>query len=716
MRRMKWLAGVAAVVMLIGAPAGAAIKVTTITPLVSDICGLCQAPQVRLPITVEGLPADKQLSVAVKLVSLGNKQDSVYRAGVKPSIVAVEGGLELQVSVAPGALREQGTYVVALEFSAPGEPIVATTLQLVRAPAALQPPGTLIVERVLATPWSEPGGVGPPLALLEMSQRTGLVDVKVVGPSPQANERVHFTGQLTACPEQPPNEDTNASGLQLPPGQVRCLQYSTKGNFPWGSQVQSYSLRASELAAPVPVTFDVRTRLSRIYVLIYVLLGSAIGFLVKIKLQQDIDRRQAVALALALEQEVATDLERHQDSLFRSALADFLAKLQKGRAAGNVEAIVAARTALESERRTALADLAARRTTAAQLFDRVQTIVETQWQLPAGPLQAIAALRLTVASIRGFLARDAVNEAAESMKAALKETRDHLSSSLVEWQDGTIDLFDRVVASPVGLSPGTGAVATTAVAEARMRIGATQLSPTASADEVIAALSAASNEWRSARKVARVIGLALDQETDRVAAILGRTREALPKVVTAVEQVKQAILDGIDRPDRGATLARLALEALGKAWRETFEGIGGAALPAAVTDPLDQQRFGEAAIALVTFLRGEADSASLVRRNVVPAVAADDPAAPIQMFATTPRPEDRLAPIQALLARTQREIAIAKLFQTMVVLLLACIIGYGLFAPKFIGDYQDLVIIFFWAFALDLSVDAVTRLAPTARR
>lgn len=40
-------------------------------------------------------------------------------------------------------------------------------------------------------------------------------------------------------------------------------------------------------------------------------------------------------------------------------------------------------------------------------------------------------------------------------------------------------------------------------------------------------------------------------------------------------------------------------------------------------------------MALVTFLRGESDSTSLVQRDVVPAVAADDPAAPIQRFATT---------------------------------------------------------------------------------
>jgi hypothetical protein len=38
------------------------------------------------------------------------------------------------------------------------------------------------------------------------------------------------------------------------------------------------------------------------------------------------------------------------------------------------------------------------------------------------------------------------------------------------------------------------------------------------------------------------------------------------------------------------------------------------------------------------------------------------------------------------------------------------------FEPKFIGVYQDFVTIFFWAFTLDLTLDSVTKLAPTVRR
>jgi hypothetical protein len=62
------------------------------------------------------------------------------------------------------------------------------------------------------------------------------------------------------------------------------------------------------------------------------------------------------------------------------------------------------------------------------------------------------------------------------------------------------------------------------------------------------------------------------------------------------------------------------------------------------------------------------------------------------------------------------EIAGAKLWQSLTVGLLSGIVAYGLFAPTFVGAYQDFGIIFFWAFSLDLTADAVAKLAPTARR
>lgn len=721
MSRAECLAGVLGALALVSARADAAITVTTVLPLVSDICDVCEAPQIRRPITVGGLPSGGKLSVTVQDVSLNNRHDTEYRNALTPAVVEVAGHFELQIGVTRKTLREDGTYIVALEFSVPGEPPVATTLQLVRPSAVLQPPGTLIVERVLTMPWSQPRGVGPPLMLLETSRRTGLTDIQIASPNPLGSEHIDVTVPPVDCPSRPmaadSQPDRQAGNFQVAPGSARCLAYLAQGAFPWGSQMQAYSLTASELAAPVPITFDVRTRLWRVYVVIYILLGGLVGFLVKIRLQQRIDREEARALGFDLQERVAADLAKRRDSTFRAALDDPFKALERAMAATKVEDIAAARSALDTAWRAALADLATRRSTAEQLIDRLRSIAETQWQVPPTLLDAINELRLDAVRSRELLGSDAVTEATMVATTAVVGSRNRVAAALVEWQDGVVDMLEAVVTSSVALPAAVVPVATAAVAEARLLLGSTRLSAVASADDLITALSGASTELRAARKVARVVALALDQETDRVAAIFGRSRDGISEVAAAVEAVKRALFDAIDRPDRGQSLARTSLAALNEAWKSTFEAIGGGSLPKAVSDLLDQRRFGEAATALVDALRGESDEpASAVPRDMRPLVAADDSSTPIRLFSTRTDPADVLAPIRALRARTQGEIARAKLLQTAVVALLACLVGYGLFAPKFVGDYQDFLIIFFWAFGLDLSVDAVARLAPAARR
>jgi hypothetical protein len=89
---------------------------------------------------------------------------------------------------------------------------------------------------------------------------------------------------------------------------------------------------------------------------------------------------------------------------------------------------------------------------------------------------------------------------------------------------------------------------------------------------------------------------------------------------------------------------------------------------------------------------------------------------PLLMFRTVHAAAPAVRLTASFRARTRREIVLAKLWQSFGVAVLAGLVGYGLFAPRFIGDYQDFIVIFFWAFGLDLTIDAVTRLAPATRR
>jgi hypothetical protein len=710
------------VLLLVSHRADAAFTVTPVLPLIADICETCAPPQVRLPIAFTGLPADAKIMVVVRDAVLNNKHDTEYHEAIGAAVVkSGDGGFELQISVKANSLREQGTYAVALEFSAPGQDAQRTTLQLLRTAAALQPPGTLIVERVLATPWGDSAGEGPPLKLLETSRRTGLSEIHLVSPNPIGPEYIAVTIPPGDCPD---NQTSRVQAvtqpgavLQVGPGQSRCLDYKAVGDFPWGPQVQAYSLRSPELAAPVPVTFDVRTRLHRAYVLFYILLGVLVSLVVKVVLQRRIDQGTARNLALELEEKVRADRAKHPDVLFQRALDDPLKALSNAVAADSVEAITAARTALDTAWRTAVTDLGTRRTSAQQLIDRLRAVAETDWDVPAAPREVIATVGSETTRSRELLAGERVSAAMETATAAAADASERMSAAIPAWQDAVVDLLTSIASSPMGLSPAVAGVATIAATEAKLRIGSTKLSPLASAEQLVAALVSMTDETRAARKSVRVVTLALEQELDRVAAKFGKPREQFGEMVASVSAVKQALGDAIDRPDVGHELARTALTPLDNAWRAAFESIGGKNLSKAVSDLLGQKRYDEAATTLAIELRGEADQARLAaQRGLLPAVAADVPTAPVRTFETRTPFGAEPPPLAALRARTRMEVAQAKLFQSAIVALLAVLVGYGLFAPKFVGDFQDFVIIFFWAFGLDLSADAIVRLAPTARR
>jgi len=136
----------------------------------------------------------------------------------------------------------------------------------------------------------------------------------------------------------------------------------------------------------------------------------------------------------------------------------------------------------------------------------------------------------------------------------------------------------------------------------------------------------------------------------------------------------------------------------------------------AVEEFLNRQRFVEAATALnADPCKADADSLKKTAIHVRPTVAGDDPVVRVVTFRTE-LSRTALTPLKELQARTRAQIACAKLGQSFFVAVLAALVGYGLSAPKFVSDYQDFLLIFSSAFGLDLTADAVAKLAPTARR
>ena len=701
-------------VTLVAAPAAADIVVTSPVSLVADMCESCQPPQVILPLTIAGGDATK-LTVRPLDVSTANRHDGAYLKAVKAEIVTDKGSSTLQITVAPGTLRDDGTYVVVLEINAEGQKPQTMSLQLVRTAATLHSFGTVVVDRVLGVPWDPPTTV--PLTLHETSTRTGLSSIRILPPTPQPPGQIAIETVPKACSSGP--ADKPGDGLQLSAGGRACLAYTSTGDFPWGSQTQTYSIVSPELATAAPVTFDVRTRLATVYILVFVLLGLIASFIVKVILQRRVEREEARLLAFELLEKVGADLQKHKDSTFTSAIDGLFKALATAADNADAAGIAAARTALDTAWRAALDDLGKRRLAVQQELDVLRSTSETPWKAPTDLLRIVAQLRTATDHIRELLAGGLVTDAAAATQQARQQAVSVLAPALSTWQDNTVTLFDAIAGAPAGLSPTVKDAATQAIAESKAKIGTTGVKPNASADDLLAAMTGAADEYRAAQRVARTVNGNLEREVDRIANVLGVSRADLTDIVDALSTLTKALADAVDRPESGQPAVGNGFAALAAAWKTSLQKHFGKELPSSVTDLLAEQRIVEAAVALKKEILSvqQADQATVHTQFADFArMASDEPVAPVLAFRTAMGPSDPLAPFRLSTIRTRMEIASAKLWQSLTVGLLSGIVAYGLFAPKFLGDYQDFAIIFFWAFSLDLTADAVAKLAPTVRR
>jgi hypothetical protein len=71
------------------------------------------------------------------------------------------------------------------------------------------------------------------------------------------------------------------------------------------------------------------------------------------------------------------------------------------------------------------------------------------------------------------------------------------------------------------------------------------------------------------------------------------------------------------------------------------------------------------------------------------------------------RVEERPAPLGTLLYDTRRALAWEKAVQSLLLLLVLLPIAYALFGEGFTGSWRELASIFSWAWAVDITIEAV---------
>jgi len=158
------------------------------------------------------------------------------------------------------------------------------------------------------------------------------------------------------------------------------------------------------------------------------------------------------------------------------------------------------------------------------------------------------------------------------------------------------------------------------------------------------------------------------------------------------------------------------LEGVHKAWTDALVNQFSGGEPSVQTQ-LEARDYIQAAAVAVQKKRGlavaapAAGPAAVMQPFLLPATAAALPMSVSRMLYQTVTMPAAAVPTSVTTAKKLRK---DKGFQSAIIALLLVVAGYGLQLGTFVGTFTDFSTLFFWAFALDLTVDQVGKIAKKA--
>lgn len=640
-------------------------------------------------------------------------------------------GIELQVDTQ--ALPGPGAYDVTLGLqSTSGNDQQTLRIQVSVPAAVLRSKSALVVERVL--PWwgGDAQVVSHPLVLAETGQKSFALlgeGVSVVTDSPQV---ATVDGRVQIPAQQAVRR-----------GGMATLQVQTQGDFPLGSVKGTLELQSAQLTAPAVVPFEVRTRRDRALIILLAGLGLLLGLLTRTVLGTRIAIGEQLVKLDGLHERIAAEAAQQADSTTQKKLEGLLRSLDEVRGASDPQQIAAQVAEAEGKRRDLLRDLEAARASVETRLQALQKLLSESRSLPpvvrrvldSGSEAAQAALRqLQAGDVTGAGAQ--VDQAGDAVRrdllAALRPWHERVSTELQVWREQTWPLRAREQES---LNQGLAALGS------RAEQLATSLDQP---DTELPRLLLQTHQLhtlllRTATWLAGTLGQLPARAKDTLSSLSLPTGAALQAVPSLDPPPADA--DGLQQLHRLREAVRLLVSGLNECLRSItslpmmnddrrreLADLQGKqdyseALAKAVSWQQQEQATRAAAdLAPLGILRSaavvaETAAAGAVRDSLLPTDLFDDAwpgaAQPVRAVAgaaaaSAEQAADRASRRRWLSGMKGLQMALSGLGITAV--------AYLLFESRFVGTAPELFTLFFWGFAVDISVDSLVTFSKSIRR
>jgi hypothetical protein len=590
----------------------------------------------------------------------------------------------------PGAYT---AYIAPLPLSSPAERV---RVQIDIKPAKLMLPQKLVVARTISL-LLQTSTVQPKLEVRESDRATRVPKLAVSRASA-------FAGTLPIAAGVTPD-----SGLvEIAAGQSAEVKYSVDEGVPLGTVTGALRFSATELAEPVSLDYEVRTKLTSWFIPVVIAFGFFVGWLVRKRLVDIAQLGEARERAKTLLAKVDKSLAEMPDANFHTAVRSLRDDLDKIRKGDTTAAIANAITTLDEKWRAALVEFNRRKVTATEKLAELKSLAGPPLPLPPATDQRLAAARDAGARAGLALALENVTEVERLLESEKSLTEDIWKIALA-WQDRLAAIVRILQPESIGLpAPVQRQFAERAktVTLDRIKLGSVFDTPAARRALFIDFHA----EVRDARvlfsELATRIGFEWNLIAKAVEPIRGKLKPDYDILGKAVDSFQRDLEHSGDDPAPFAAALEERLKDLDTHWRTTFVLKVPADKQAALKTLADSAQYLQLANALVlTFGNLLGDDTVMRESGVVPWLtkSMERLLPPAFDRPQIPQPETPV-PVEAL---TPSE---ARFLQSVLLAAIYIAVYWMLNADGFGSSMTDVATLFVTSFGLDLSAEGILKL------
>jgi len=410
-------------------------------------------------------------------------------------------------------------------------------------------------------------------------------------------------------------------------------------------------------------------------------------------------------------------LQRHQDAKLAADIEDKRSDLAKARSGDDPADIEAKRAALDAAFQAAIKTLTDRRTDVLVTLQTARNFVLPLWQLPPSMGAAVRAAAAHVESVRAMLEVDKVSDAAAELDRIRIGAAGSIAPAARAWARCV-----KAALTAVGQSRGLSDVAQGIVGAAKLQLTAAlgaagSLVEDASYNALTDGMRNISLAYASSQSLFDQLSTAIKTDVASAIALLRAKQLKDPTTLDALNVKAGAVARLLSASsgdcDPQAPALSTALDALDDAWRQASAEQLEPSQRAEVDSELAAQRYRSAATKTASALADAPRPPQFAPQHVTVPLAratAEGAAQP----EGAPEPAGVASPnwVPSDLQKFDSVNMLRKVKgrQTLLLGALMCLFGYGLYEPKFVGTLSDFSSVVFWAFGIDLSVEAVLRL------